>query len=198
MAVERLSRASVAARRVCAAARLPGAVSRAAHSQKGPARSAHPGAMGLQGGLHVVRSSPGRSPFSNQLPTLSATQAIIGAGAAGLAAATASLRAGLRVTVLEAGDDIGGVWRYTDEVESDPLGACTRPKVRSGCVRRCTLMRAPWRRAQPEEAPRAELHVCRSAQQPAPPRHGARWRQRRLLARRAPRVPDASTPGAVF
>ena len=49
-------------------------------------------------------------------------QAVIGAGAAGLAAAHSALQAGLRVTVFEAGSDIGGVWRYTDEVESDMLG----------------------------------------------------------------------------
>ena len=50
-------------------------------------------------------------------------QAVVGAGAAGLAAAHEALRAGLQVTVLEAEDDLGGVWRYTDAVESDPLGA---------------------------------------------------------------------------
>ena len=37
-------------------------------------------------------------------------QAVVGAGAAGLAAAHEALRAGLQVTVLEAEDDLGGVW----------------------------------------------------------------------------------------
>lgn len=52
-------------------------------------------------------------------------QAVIGAGAAGLAAARSVLQAGLRLTVLEAEDDIGGVWRYTPETDSDLLGEVT-------------------------------------------------------------------------
>jgi len=49
-------------------------------------------------------------------------QAVIGAGAAGLAAARELVREGHAVTVLEQTDRIGGVWAYTDEVEDDPLG----------------------------------------------------------------------------
>lgn len=49
-------------------------------------------------------------------------QAVIGAGAAGLAAARELVREGHVVTVLEQTDRIGGVWAYTDAVEDDPLG----------------------------------------------------------------------------
>ena len=48
--------------------------------------------------------------------------AVIGAGAAGLVTARELLRAGLRPTVFEADDDVGGIWRYTDRTEADPLG----------------------------------------------------------------------------
>lgn len=47
--------------------------------------------------------------------------AVIGAGAAGLAAARALMRAGLEPVVFEAERTLGGTWVYTDEVESDPL-----------------------------------------------------------------------------
>ena len=48
--------------------------------------------------------------------------AVIGAGAAGLAAAHELLVAGHRVAVFEQSGEIGGLWNYTDEVEDDPLG----------------------------------------------------------------------------
>ena len=47
---------------------------------------------------------------------------MIGGGAAGLIACQELLKAGHRATVLEQSDWIGGVWRYSDEVEDDPLG----------------------------------------------------------------------------
>ncbi|KAL4445839.1 hypothetical protein ABPG77_009038 [Micractinium sp. CCAP 211/92] len=53
--------------------------------------------------------------------------AVVGGGAAGLAAARELLRVGHRVTVLEARPNIGGVWDYTEEVEDDPLGRGHRP-----------------------------------------------------------------------
>lgn len=48
-------------------------------------------------------------------------QAVVGGGAAGLAAARELVREGHRVTVLEARPTIGGVWDYTDEVRWRPL-----------------------------------------------------------------------------
>jgi cation diffusion facilitator CzcD-associated flavoprotein CzcO len=49
-------------------------------------------------------------------------QAVVGGGAAGLAAARELLLEGHRVRVYEKGSHIGGVWVYTAEVEDDPLG----------------------------------------------------------------------------
>ena len=48
-------------------------------------------------------------------------QAVIGAGAAGLVAARELVREGHHVTVFEKGSGTGGVWVYTDEVESSDL-----------------------------------------------------------------------------
>jgi len=48
-------------------------------------------------------------------------QAVIGAGAAGLVAARELVLAGHHVTVFEKGSSTGGVWVYTDEVESPDL-----------------------------------------------------------------------------
>ncbi|XP_050376654.1 flavin-containing monooxygenase FMO GS-OX-like 4 [Argentina anserina] len=47
---------------------------------------------------------------------------VIGAGAAGLVAARELRREGHKVVVLEGGDQVGGTWVYTPEVESDPIG----------------------------------------------------------------------------
>uniref|UniRef100_A0A7S0EW92 Flavin-containing monooxygenase n=1 Tax=Hanusia phi TaxID=3032 RepID=A0A7S0EW92_9CRYP len=48
--------------------------------------------------------------------------AIIGAGAAGLATAKQMRLAGHEVTVFEQTGEVGGVWQYSNETESDPLG----------------------------------------------------------------------------
>jgi len=48
--------------------------------------------------------------------------AVIGAGATGLVAARELRREGHRVVVFERGDQVGGTWVYTPEVESDPVG----------------------------------------------------------------------------
>ncbi|KAF3448375.1 hypothetical protein FNV43_RR09088 [Rhamnella rubrinervis] len=48
--------------------------------------------------------------------------AVIGAGASGLVAARELRREGHTVVVFERGEQVGGVWVYTPEVESDPLG----------------------------------------------------------------------------
>ncbi|XP_062027083.1 putative flavin-containing monooxygenase FMO GS-OX-like 11 [Rosa rugosa] len=48
--------------------------------------------------------------------------AVIGAGASGLVEARELRREGHTVVVFERGDQIGGTWVYTPEVESDPVG----------------------------------------------------------------------------
>ncbi|KAK9792457.1 hypothetical protein WJX73_003620 [Symbiochloris irregularis] len=61
---------------------------------------------------------------------------VIGAGAAGLVAARELLREGHQVTVLESGsDEVGGVWAYTDEVESDQLGVRPKKRIHSSMYR---------------------------------------------------------------
>ncbi|KAL3699201.1 hypothetical protein R1sor_017223 [Riccia sorocarpa] len=47
---------------------------------------------------------------------------VIGAGAAGLVAALELCREGLEVVVYEQLKEVGGVWIYSPEIESDPLG----------------------------------------------------------------------------
>ncbi len=47
--------------------------------------------------------------------------AVIGAGAAGLAAARQLKRVGLSPVIFEAGATLGGTWVYTDATESDPI-----------------------------------------------------------------------------
>ncbi|BFG31455.1 hypothetical protein CerSpe_177290 [Prunus speciosa] len=48
--------------------------------------------------------------------------AVIGAGAGGLVAAHELRREGHKVVVFERGDQLGGTWVYTPNVESDPIG----------------------------------------------------------------------------
>ncbi len=48
--------------------------------------------------------------------------AIIGAGAAGLTSAEELLRVGIDIVIFERSSLVGGIWNYTTEVESDPLG----------------------------------------------------------------------------
>ncbi|XP_061357805.1 flavin-containing monooxygenase FMO GS-OX-like 4 isoform X7 [Gastrolobium bilobum] len=61
--------------------------------------------------------------MSTAIPLLSSRHvAVIGAGAAGLVAARELRREGHRVVVFERGDQVGGSWVYTAEVESEPLG----------------------------------------------------------------------------
>lgn len=57
--------------------------------------------------------------FSKTSP---ASVAIIGAGAAGLVAARECLRQGFDTRIFEKSDRVGGVWKYTSEVEDDLLG----------------------------------------------------------------------------
>ncbi|XP_062026117.1 flavin-containing monooxygenase FMO GS-OX-like 4 isoform X1 [Rosa rugosa] len=55
-------------------------------------------------------------------PPTTLNVAVIGAGAAGLVAARELRREGHTVVVFERGNQIGGTWVYTPEVESDPIG----------------------------------------------------------------------------
>lgn len=55
--------------------------------------------------------------------------AVIGAGAGGLVAARELRREGHRVVVFEQGDQIGGSWVYTADVESDPVGLDPKRRV---------------------------------------------------------------------
>ncbi|XP_023643446.1 putative flavin-containing monooxygenase FMO GS-OX-like 10 isoform X2 [Capsella rubella] len=65
-------------------------------------------------------------------PTTSCHVAVIGAGAAGLVAARELHHKGHSVVVFERGNQIGGVWAYTPNVESDPLSIDpTRPVIHS-------------------------------------------------------------------
>lgn len=54
--------------------------------------------------------------------TASRHVAVIGAGAGGLVAARELRREGHKVVVFERGDQVGGTWVYTPNVESDPIG----------------------------------------------------------------------------
>ncbi|CAE5962400.1 unnamed protein product [Arabidopsis arenosa] len=65
-------------------------------------------------------------------PTTSCHVAVIGAGAAGLVAARELRRSGHSVVIFERGNQIGGVWAYTPNVEPDPLSIDpTRPVIHS-------------------------------------------------------------------
>ncbi|XP_027359994.1 flavin-containing monooxygenase FMO GS-OX-like 4 isoform X1 [Abrus precatorius] len=66
---------------------------------------------------------PIESSMSTTNPLLTSRHvAVIGAGAAGIVAARELRREGHRVVVFERGDQVGGTWVYSTEVESDPLG----------------------------------------------------------------------------
>lgn len=48
-------------------------------------------------------------------------QAVIGAGAAGLVTTRELLREGHRVTIFEQNDNVGGIWDYQKEYETEDL-----------------------------------------------------------------------------
>jgi cation diffusion facilitator CzcD-associated flavoprotein CzcO len=48
-------------------------------------------------------------------------QAVIGAGAAGLVATRELLREGHHVTAFEQNDNVGGIWDYQEECETEDL-----------------------------------------------------------------------------
>jgi cation diffusion facilitator CzcD-associated flavoprotein CzcO len=60
--------------------------------------------------------------------------AVVGAGAAGLAAARELRNEGHTVEVFEQGGEVGGVWVYNEEIEDDLLGISeARKQVHSRC-----------------------------------------------------------------
>jgi hypothetical protein len=61
------------------------------------------------------RAAPGAPPLQRRV-------AVIGAGAAGLAAARELLREGHAPVVFEQGPEPGGTWVYSDAADADPLG----------------------------------------------------------------------------
>ena len=70
-----------------------------------------------------ISSMPMKLIMSTATPLLTPRHvAVIGAGAGGLVAARELRREGHEVVVFERGEEVGGSWVYTPEVESDPLG----------------------------------------------------------------------------
>ena len=63
------------------------------------------------------------APHQQQRQRQQRRVAVIGAGAAGLAAAKELLREGHSVVVFEQARGEGGVWVYSDAVDADPLGS---------------------------------------------------------------------------
>ncbi|KAK4557925.1 hypothetical protein RGQ29_007602 [Quercus rubra] len=63
-----------------------------------------------------------QSPGHATQPIVSRHVAVIGAGAAGLVTARELRREGHSVVVFERGDQVGGLWVYTPNVESDQIG----------------------------------------------------------------------------
>lgn len=58
--------------------------------------------------------------------------AVIGAGTAGLCSAKHAIAAGLRVTVFEQADQVGGTWIYTDQVQQDDKGVAIHTSMYQG------------------------------------------------------------------
>ncbi|CAG9463527.1 unnamed protein product [Pedinophyceae sp. YPF-701] len=71
--------------------------------------------------LHRCAPAAARA-MSSSAHRKSCDVAVVGAGAAGLAAAKELRSEGHSVVVFEAGEGVGGVWRYDERVDSDPLG----------------------------------------------------------------------------
>lgn len=74
--------------------------------------------------MTILNLNPiGPCPHPPMPPSISRTVAVIGAGAAGLSAALELRREGHSVVVYERENRIGGIWAYTPETESDPMGS---------------------------------------------------------------------------
>ncbi|KAI7734507.1 hypothetical protein M8C21_004363, partial [Ambrosia artemisiifolia] len=70
--------------------------------------------------------------LSTMSPITTCNVAVIGAGAAGLAAGRHLRREGHSVTIFEKESQVGGIWVYTNTTEPDPLGLDpTRPVIHS-------------------------------------------------------------------
>eukprot|EP00283_Hemiselmis_rufescens_P007675 CAMPEP_0173429610 /NCGR_PEP_ID=MMETSP1357-20121228/8276_1 /TAXON_ID=77926 /ORGANISM="Hemiselmis rufescens, Strain PCC563" /LENGTH=179 /DNA_ID=CAMNT_0014393817 /DNA_START=109 /DNA_END=645 /DNA_ORIENTATION=+ len=92
-------------------------------------------------------ASPSQLPEHHRMPSLAGAAAatciaqggkrvgVIGAGAAGLAAAKEMRKQGHDVTVIEQATEVGGVWCYDEAVEDDPLSKGSRRRVHSSMYR---------------------------------------------------------------
>ncbi|XP_040987318.1 flavin-containing monooxygenase FMO GS-OX-like 4 isoform X3 [Juglans microcarpa x Juglans regia] len=76
-------------------------------------------------------------------PITSRHVAVIGAGASGLVAARELRREGHSVVVFERGDQVGGTWVYTPNVESDPLGIDPTRTTVHGSLYNCLRTNLP-------------------------------------------------------
>ncbi|KAL6181984.1 hypothetical protein ACLB2K_043407 [Fragaria x ananassa] len=88
--------------------------------------------------------------------------AVLGAGAAGLVAALELRREGHKVVVFERGDQVGGTWVYTPEVESDPFGLDPdRTRVHSSMYQslRTTSQERSWGSETSHLLPRKEMKM---------------------------------------
>lgn len=68
-------------------------------------------------------------PHPTMPSPVSRTVAVIGAGAAGLSAALELRQEGHSVVVYERENKVGGIWVYTPETESDPMGSDSSRRV---------------------------------------------------------------------
>lgn len=67
-----------------------------------------------------VNSGTGALIKTEKKPILNV--AVIGAGISGLAVAKNALAKGYSVTTFEQSEDLGGIWRYTDQIGKDKYG----------------------------------------------------------------------------
>lgn len=73
--------------------------------------------------LGLLSINSGATPLNNEQTKAGALNvAVIGAGPSGLVSAKYALEQGFRVTVFEQGEEVGGIWVYTDKVGKDKYG----------------------------------------------------------------------------
>lgn len=72
-------------------------------------------------GFLTISSSFGAVPLNNG-KTNALNVAVIGAGPSGIVSAKYAIEQGFKVTVYEQGEEVGGVWVYTDQIGKDKFG----------------------------------------------------------------------------